>query len=1074
MKTGSPLTSFELSQSQTIYAFKNKSKLILCSCKIGWLLIPERLPFPAASFGCRSCGGLVKEDATLIMSLADSLLASISEITVSVAYIEVEQENFTEIGCYFYRASIAIMELQTTETSPPNAMEILQSLSESINLAKDLVQGLQKGGKPVSGSELRSIISQLEELIKTMGEHLSSIPSSAFKDQEYAQVAVHSLSKEMQNSHFTVQSSQYSDVDTQITSPEQQPRQESIPIETDLYSISVEVSMENPYFLEPPSLPKAKSSSSIVKEERISGSLTMLPQVAQYMEPLYDTFYCPLTKKIMDDPVTIESGVTYERKAITEWFEKFEGSVEVQCPTTGKKLVSRVYNLNIALKSTIEEWKERNEAARIKVARAALSLASSENMVFEAIKDIHGICERNPYNKVQVRSAGMLPLLVKTLGYKNQDVRCAVLELLRLMAEDESDIKEVIAEELDFSALIRMLSSSYQPVRHASLLLLLELSRSESLCDKIGLVTGAILILITIKYKPSIDAFASEKAGETLKNLERSPNNIRRMAENGLLEPLLYNLAEGCEEMKTEMASYLGEIVLGHDSRTYVAERASITLVKMVRNGNVLSRRAAFKALAQISLYQPNAKVLTEAGIVQIMVEEMFTRRIHDELVNSKIEAAAILANIFESGLELENLRVNSHGHTMTSDYFVYNIIYMLKNSTPDELNINLIRIILCLTKTPKSMTAIISVVKETDASYILIELINNPHEELGIAAMKLLITLSPHIGHTLAERLCKTRGLPESLIQSPREVTRISEKQAISAKFLAKLPHQNLTLNLALLFKNTVPTILQTVGQIQKSGTRSSRHSISCFEGLVGILVRFTTTLYDPQILFLARAHNFTAVFTELLVKTSSDEVQRLAATGLENLSSESINLSKPPEIKKPKLMRLFSTPKFLSSSSSRREKIPVCPVHRGTCSAENTFCLVDAKAVERLLACLDHENAEVVEAALSAICTLLDDKVDVDMSMSILNRSNALQQVLNVVKEHRQEGLWQKSFWLIEKFLMKGGDKSLSDISQDRLLPSTLVSAFHHGNGNTREMAEKILRHLNRMPNSTTYYTM
>lgn len=103
----------------------------------------------------------------------------------------------------------------------------------------------------------------------------------------------------------------------------------------------------------------------------------------------------------------------------------------------------------------------------------------------------------------------------------------------------------MIAEELDFSTLIRMLSSTYQPLRHASLLLLLELSRSETLCDKIGLVTGAILILITIKYKPSIDAFASEKAGETLKNLERSPNNIKRMAENGLLEPLLYNLAEG-------------------------------------------------------------------------------------------------------------------------------------------------------------------------------------------------------------------------------------------------------------------------------------------------------------------------------------------------------------------------------------------------------------------------------------------------------------------------------------------------------------------------------------------------
>ncbi|XP_024018286.1 putative U-box domain-containing protein 42 [Morus notabilis] len=976
------------------------------------------------------------------------------------------------------------MELQSTENSPPNAMEIVRSLSQSVDLAKDLVQGLQKGNKPVSGPELESIISQLEEVIRSMGQHLSSIPSSAFKEEIYAEVAIQSLSNEMKNSHFEVKATQLGNSDAQMLSPDRQPIEVTTTLEEkDLYSINVEVSTDNPYFLDPKnSLPKSKSDSSQVKLGNMNRSLAILPQVTHYMEPLYGTveplygtFCCPLTKKIMDDPVTIESGLTYERKAIGEWFEMFKDSEEIFCPSSGKKLVSRVYNSNIALKSTIEEWKKRNEVATIKVARAALSLASSDNMVFEAIKEVHGICERNPYNKVEVCSVGMLPLLVKTLEYKNQDVRCAVLELLTKLAEDDNESKEMIAEKLDFSVLIRMLSSNYQPVRHASLLLLLELSRSHSLCDKIGLVPGAILMLITIKYKPSVDAFAAGKAGETLTNLETSPNNIKCMAENGLLEPLLYNIEQGCEEMKTEMASYLGDIVLGHDSRTYVAERASPSLIKMVRTGNALSRRAAFKALAQISLYQPNAEVLTEAGIIQIMVEEMFSRSIYDELVNSKIEAAAILANILESGLELENLQASSNGHTMTSDYCVHGIIYMLKNSAPDELNINLLRILLCLTKTPKSMATIISVVKESEASYILIELINNPREELGIAAIKLLIMLSPQIGHTLAEKLCKIRGQPESLIQSPREVKRISEKQAISAKFIAKLPQQHLTLNLALLSKNTVPTILQTINQIQKIGTRSSRHTSSYLEGLVGILVRFTTTLFDPQILFLARSHNFTAVFTELLVKTSSDEVQRLSAIGLENLSSESINLSKPPEVKKTKLLRMFSAPKFLSPGSSRRKKTAVCPVHGGACSSENTFCLVDAKAVERLLACLDHENPEVVEAVLSAICTLLDDKVDVEKSVSILNGVDALQHVLNVVKEHTQEGLRQKSFWMIEKFLMKGGDKSISDISKDRLLPSTLVSAFHHGNGNTRQMAEKILRHLNKMPTSTTsYYTM
>jgi len=41
------------------------------------------------------------------------------------------------------------------------------------------------------------------------------------------------------------------------------------------------------------------------------------------------------------------------------------------------------------LKATIQQWKERNEVTRMKVARAALSLASTESMVLEALKDLH-------------------------------------------------------------------------------------------------------------------------------------------------------------------------------------------------------------------------------------------------------------------------------------------------------------------------------------------------------------------------------------------------------------------------------------------------------------------------------------------------------------------------------------------------------------------------------------------------------------------------------------------------------------------------------------------------------------
>lgn len=549
----------------------------------------------------------------------------------------------------------------------------------------------------------------------------------------------------------------------------------------------------------------------------------------------------------------------------------------------------------------------------------------------------------------------------------------------------------------------------------------------------------------------------------------------------------------GSEELRAEMACYLGEIALGPDNQTYVAEKSSLALMNMVQSGNSISRSAAFKALKQISSYQLNSKLLAEAGIVQVrpsnilklnsflnpsklkvivlymaqvMIEEMFARNIQSEPVDSKNEAAAILANILESGLEFQSLQGNAHGQTISSDYIIYNIIYWIKNSTPDDLNMNLIRILLCLMKFPKASAIIVSVIKETEASYNLIELINDPNEEIGVASIKLLTTLSTFMGHTLADRLCKNSGQPESLIKNPTEIPRITEKHAVSANFLAKLPHQNLSLNLALINRNMVPKIIDNVNWIQRTGTRTSRYANAYFEGLVGILVRFTTTLYDFQVLSLVRDYNFTALFTEILMKTSSDDVQKSSAIGLENLSNQSASLSKPQQKNKIKNKKVSIFEKCFLKSSTREERESLCPIHRGNCSSQITFCLVEANAIERLLTCLEHENVEVVKAALSAICTLLDDKVDVDKSVKVLNEMNAIKHVLNVVKDHREEALLQKTLWVIDKFISGGGDESISDISEDRLFPSTLISAFHHGNESTRQMAEKILRHLNKIP--------
>ena len=65
-----------------------------------------------------------------------------------------------------------------------------------------------------------------------------------------------------------------------------------------------------------------------------------------------EAFCCPITYEIMQDPVICSDGNSYERAAITEWFEKNDTS-----PLTGEKITKNVIT-NKTLKKAIEEWEK--------------------------------------------------------------------------------------------------------------------------------------------------------------------------------------------------------------------------------------------------------------------------------------------------------------------------------------------------------------------------------------------------------------------------------------------------------------------------------------------------------------------------------------------------------------------------------------------------------------------------------------------------------------------------------------------------------------------------------------------
>ncbi|KAF5455763.1 hypothetical protein F2P56_025309 [Juglans regia] len=67
-------------------------------------------------------------------------------------------------------------------------------------------------------------------------------------------------------------------------------------------------------------------------------------------------FVCPITSHIFCDPVTLETGQTYERKAIQEWLERGNET----CPITRQPLsATTLPKTNYVLKRLITSWKEQ-------------------------------------------------------------------------------------------------------------------------------------------------------------------------------------------------------------------------------------------------------------------------------------------------------------------------------------------------------------------------------------------------------------------------------------------------------------------------------------------------------------------------------------------------------------------------------------------------------------------------------------------------------------------------------------------------------------------------------------------
>jgi hypothetical protein len=94
---------------------------------------------------------------------------------------------------------------------------------------------------------------------------------------------------------------------------------------------------------------------------------------------------------------------------------------------------------------------------------------------------------------------------------------------------------------------VKCLARDEPDEREEAVRLLYELSKSYSLCEKIGATNGAILFLVGMTSSNPENMAAGNLAEQVLTNLSKCDKNVLQMAENGRLQPLLDRLTQGSQ-----------------------------------------------------------------------------------------------------------------------------------------------------------------------------------------------------------------------------------------------------------------------------------------------------------------------------------------------------------------------------------------------------------------------------------------------------------------------------------------------------------------------------------------------
>ncbi|XP_062167970.1 E3 ubiquitin-protein ligase PUB23-like [Alnus glutinosa] len=346
-------------------------------------------------------------------------------------------------------------------------------------------------------------------------------------------------------------------------------------------------------------------------------------------------FLCPISLELMKDPVTLPTGITYDRESIEKWL--FSGKNNT-CPLTKQALAADCdLTPNHTLRRLIQSWCTMNASngiERIPTPKPPISKiqidkllndAKSPQLKTKCLQKLRSIASESAANKRCMEAAGAVEFLASIMSSTGEEASSGeALSILYTLQVSEAVLKTLIGKNGEFiKSLIRVMQPGNDEPRAYAVLLLKSMLELAEPMQLISLETELFIKLVQVLH----DQISQQTSNAVLKLLiQLCPwgRNRVKAVNAGAVTVLIGLLLDSSEREACEMMLMALDILCGcAEGRGELLEHgAGLAIVskKILRVSSVATNMAV-RILLSISKFSASPAVVQEMSQLGVVAK---------------------------------------------------------------------------------------------------------------------------------------------------------------------------------------------------------------------------------------------------------------------------------------------------------------------------------------------------------------------------------------------------------------------------------------------------------------------